>query len=196
MIGLPAGMGEESRLAYQFALELAKELIALSTGIITLVVAFSKDIFKRTPSLPARAVLTAALICYLISMWFGIGHIQSLTGSLEWAAIEISADSARGISVSANQFLHLPDSDSTARDSAREHLSNEGVIIGESAKADALRQIWFFFSGTVLVVLYSTLMLMSLRRLGSSGARREGHEAQAPISAATTTPKAHQRAGA
>jgi hypothetical protein len=153
-------MQEESKLAYQFALEVAKQLITLSTAIITLSIAFAKDVFKKTPSALARLALTLALLCYLASIRFGVGHIQALTGSLEWAAIERSAavlDSGRATADAASTYLQ-PKSD-RLRILARQYLSQTGVIIGESAKVDARRQIWLFFAGTSLVVVFVVLML-------------------------------------
>ena len=72
-------MHEESTLAYQFALEVAKQLITLSTGILALTVTFTKDIFKRSPSFVARGVLVASWACYLSAIWYGTQHIQALT---------------------------------------------------------------------------------------------------------------------
>jgi len=160
-------MNEESKLAYQFGLEVAKQLITLSTAIIGVTVTFTKDVFKETPSVPARLLLFASWVCYLASMWFGIGHIQSLTGSLEWASIERTAvsDSAGNLRARSWAVAYLgattPD---TVQASARMRLAETGVIIGDSAKSDARWQIRLFFAGTLLGVAYGVIHLSTKQK--------------------------------
>ena len=153
-------MPEESKLAYDFALELARQLITLSTGILAISVAFSKDIFKRAPSGLALTALALSSVLYLASIWKGVGHIQALTGSLEWAAIEQTSRPADDLgSVRAAQAYLSPTSTDEEFDVARGELASAGVLIGDSAKRDAVWQIRLFFAGTILVTIYGVLML-------------------------------------
>ena len=157
-------MLDESKLAYQLALEVAKQLITISTAIITLSVTLGKDVFKQSPGVAARFILAGALTCYLLSIWYGIGHIQSLTGSLEMSAIQRAAVPDSGVATQAARAFLDSASDSAAIARAREHLSDLGVTIGSSAKYDASRQIQFFLWGTVLVVGYVATLLFSRTR--------------------------------
>jgi hypothetical protein len=153
-------MSEEAKLAYQFALELAKQLITLSTGILTITVALSKDVFKSPGS---RIAIVGSWLCFLISIWFGINHIQALTGNLESVALERTA---RGTppnpdSGLARRYL-LSEADSssneeppqTAHDALKDSVSDAGILIGVSAKQDAQWQILTFIGGTVFAILY------------------------------------------
>ena len=66
---------------FQFANELAKQLITLSTGILALSITFTKDIIK---GLPPRAgwLLKAAWVSYFFCIIFGIWTMMALTGTL------------------------------------------------------------------------------------------------------------------
>ena len=156
----------ESKQAYDFALEVAKQLITLSTAIITLTVALSKDVFKSQPRPSARVALVLSWAAYLASIWYGVQHIQGLTGSLEWASIERAARGAREAdrqdSVLAARYLD-PRSSATTQDSARQRMSLTGVLIGQSAKANAIIQLDTFVVATGLAVLYGVLMLFGTR---------------------------------
>ncbi len=164
-------MQDESRLAYQSALEVAKQLITLSTAIITLCIALTRDVFKRAPSAVAKGILSLALICYLLSIWNGIGHIQGLTGSLEWSAVEqVAAGNQAGPRKESAAGVYLRAESDSAVNAAREYLSRAGVFIGDSAKVDAVRQIKWFFRGTVLVVAFILVLMFSRAK----GAAAEG----------------------
>jgi hypothetical protein len=69
------------KLALQFASDLSKQLITLSTGIIVITITFTKDILKRV-SLNKQGLLGWAWAIYLISVIFGIFSLMSLTGVL------------------------------------------------------------------------------------------------------------------
>jgi hypothetical protein len=75
-------MTKEIEKAFDFAADLAKQLITLATGIIALIIAF----FEK--SLPAHTTgilvtyLKGPLVCFLFSIFFGIGALMALTGQL------------------------------------------------------------------------------------------------------------------
>lgn len=68
--------------SFDFAADLSKQLITLSSGIIALTVTFAKDIFKSAPA-DAQDWLIAAWIAYFISILGGIWHLMALTGTLD-----------------------------------------------------------------------------------------------------------------
>jgi hypothetical protein len=67
--------------AFDFAMELAKQLISLSIGILGVSITFTKDFFKYVPKW-VKYILTISWIAYFLSITFGILHIMALTGSL------------------------------------------------------------------------------------------------------------------
>jgi hypothetical protein len=77
-------MDERRKKALDFASDLAKQLITLSTGILAITITFSKDIVK-SPSTPRAATITMLLAwgIYLFSIIFGIWTLMALTGELE-----------------------------------------------------------------------------------------------------------------
>lgn len=164
-------MLDESAQAYEFALEVATQLITLATAIIGLSVTFAKDVFNRTPSRLASTLLLLGWLSYVVSIWFGIGHIRALTGSLEWTAIEraavMRADTSRSDSLwveqrrAASDFLGsmtVPNDTTTVP--PRERLARTGVMVGISARKEADRQIWAFLVGTILTVMYGGTLLL------------------------------------
>lgn len=74
-------MDEQIKLAFTFASDLSKQLITLSTGILAITIAFTKDIVKRVSAFGAF-VLAAAWFFYLLSVICGIWVLMALTGTL------------------------------------------------------------------------------------------------------------------
>jgi hypothetical protein len=74
-------MDEKDKKAFDFAAELAKQLITLATGTIALTITFSKDFLQKTPN-SARPWALWAWGVLLTSVVFGIWTIMALTGSL------------------------------------------------------------------------------------------------------------------
>jgi hypothetical protein len=78
-------MNDQTKLAFEFASELSKQLITLSTGILALTITFTKDIVGVAGK-PIRLLLFSWVL-YLVSIFFGIWSLMALTGSL--APLEI-----------------------------------------------------------------------------------------------------------
>jgi hypothetical protein len=74
-------MDPQIKLAFEFASDLTKQLITLSTGIIVITIAFTKDILSRI-SKSQRWLLGSAWVLYLISVICGIFSLMALTGAL------------------------------------------------------------------------------------------------------------------
>jgi hypothetical protein len=77
-------MDEHRKKAFDFASDVAKQLITLSTGIIAVSVTFSKDIVKNTANSKYAIILMAVgSFIYLLSILAGLWHLYALTGELE-----------------------------------------------------------------------------------------------------------------
>ena len=74
-------MDEVTQKAFDFASDLTKQLITLSTAILTLTAVLTKLIFERVPK-RMMPTLRAAWMFYLASILFGIAHLMALTGTL------------------------------------------------------------------------------------------------------------------
>lgn len=77
-------MDETQKKAFDFASDLTKQLITLSTAILTLMVAFTKDILINFHlSSLQRGILVLSWVLYLISICFGLLTYMAITGNLD-----------------------------------------------------------------------------------------------------------------
>jgi hypothetical protein len=74
-------MDDATRLGFEFAKEVATQLITLSTGLLTLTITFSKEVF-RTPPATGRRMLPFAWTTHVVSLGFGVLTLMALTGTL------------------------------------------------------------------------------------------------------------------
>ena len=75
-------MEENQKKAFDFAVDLTKQLITLSTAIITLTVTFSKDILGGVDDSNKYLLLTS-WIFFIISIFLGVLTLMALTGNLD-----------------------------------------------------------------------------------------------------------------
>jgi hypothetical protein len=75
-------MGANVEKAFDFAQESTKQILTLSTAILTLTITFQKDIVGAA-SAGDRWALTAAWISFLTSIVFGLATLLNLAGNLE-----------------------------------------------------------------------------------------------------------------
>lgn len=75
-------MDEKGIKAFEFAQDTVKQLITLSTAIISLTVTFSKDIIS-SPNADQQSLLLSSWIMFLLSILFGVCTLCTLAGSLE-----------------------------------------------------------------------------------------------------------------
>lgn len=89
-------MNQSLQLGFEFASELSKQIITLSTGILALTITFHKDVLEGQPRRADR-LLAWAWAALLLAVLFGIWHLMALTGHLvsPEGASEIGS-SARG----------------------------------------------------------------------------------------------------
>ncbi|GAT63506.1 hypothetical protein [Paludibacter jiangxiensis] len=76
-------MKENEKKAFDFAADVTKQLITLSTAIITITITFSKDIISNFENNPAKDYLLWAWILFIATVFFGIWTLLALTGSLQ-----------------------------------------------------------------------------------------------------------------
>ena len=77
-------MNEEIRVtkSFDFAADITKQLIALSTAIISLCVAFTDKIFSSDVAQSYSGWLLASLISFVVSIILGILTLMALAGHL------------------------------------------------------------------------------------------------------------------
>lgn len=75
-------MKENQKKSFDFAADITKQLITLSTAIITLTVTFSKDIVGVGDTLP-KILLVWTWGIFILSIFFGILTLMALTGTLQ-----------------------------------------------------------------------------------------------------------------
>lgn len=80
-------MQEHEKKAFDFASDLTKQLITLSTGIVTLSVTFSKDIIGEVDDSKSYILFTS-WIAFILSLLFGVLTLMALTGNLDPKEVE------------------------------------------------------------------------------------------------------------
>jgi hypothetical protein len=82
-------MDDRTKKSFDFASDLTKQVITLSSGIIAFTVTFNRD-FVKPESTPKTAiwVLTFAWMSYLISIIAGVVTLMGLTGQLQPVGME------------------------------------------------------------------------------------------------------------
>lgn len=75
-------MKENQKKAFDFASDVTKQLITLSTAIITITITFSKDIINFADT-SVKNYLLWAWILFIATVFFGIWTLLALTGTLQ-----------------------------------------------------------------------------------------------------------------
>jgi len=75
-------MDEQLKKAFDFAQEVAKQLITLSTAVIAITLTYSKD-FADHASGNTRQLVVFSWYFFLVSILFGLWTLMALTGNLE-----------------------------------------------------------------------------------------------------------------
>ncbi len=76
-------MDDRIKAAFDFAQESTKQFIALSSGIIALMITFQKDFIGGSVPAEAKLYLLGSWLLLLLSVFFGLWTLLALTGSLE-----------------------------------------------------------------------------------------------------------------
>ena len=72
---------DQTKAAFASAADWSKQLVTLSTGIVTLTVSFSDKLFAN-PSTTEKTLLWASWVAHLIAILAGVMVLGSLTGAL------------------------------------------------------------------------------------------------------------------
>lgn len=106
-------MDDQTKKAFDFASDVTKQLITLSTGIIALTMTFLKD-YAASASEPLKKCLALGWGFFLLSVFFGLWTMLALTGSLgpkHGAAVnldtKLSALSIRGRNITYPSFMQI-----------------------------------------------------------------------------------------
>lgn len=75
-------MKENQKKAFDFAADTTKQLITISTAIITLTVTFSKDILGNSVDSP-KTLLICTWAVFIVSIICGVLTLMTLTGTLQ-----------------------------------------------------------------------------------------------------------------
>lgn len=86
-------MKENQKKAFDFAADVTKQLITLSTAIITITITFSKDIVNFVDT-SVKNYLLWAWILFIATVFFGIWTLLALTGNLQPLKKEKNNDDA------------------------------------------------------------------------------------------------------
>src|SRR5947209_20194535 len=150
-------MEERIKKAFDFASDSTKQLITLSTGIVTLTITFGKDVFQNVPFY-AKVLLVIAWVIYLLSIIFGILTLLSLTGTLE-PVPDPSAAAGGGGRVPPLPLGDVPAGASAVPEPSIRH----GTITGFS-----ILQILTFLGATILIVVIGFASISTDRASSSS----------------------------
>jgi hypothetical protein len=99
-------LDEDKKKAFDFAGETTKQLITLSTGIVTITLTFAKDILKVEQS-ANKIVLMLSWVFFLISIIFGVWTLMALTGELEQIGSKKHIPTIRGKNVTVPSALQI-----------------------------------------------------------------------------------------
>jgi hypothetical protein len=123
-------MNEQENKAFDFAADLTKQLITLSTGIVTITLLLSKDLIGP------RLLAVWAWAFYLLSTVFGLWALMGLTGTLAPIKTKPKSPAAGKPAPSAATGLE------------------EKFEIGKNARIPAALQIGAFGLATLLTLAY------------------------------------------
>ena len=88
-------LSESQKKAFDFAQELTKQVITLSTAVITVTISFFKDIFGATVPSLAKILLACGWGVFTLSIVFGVMTLMGMTGSLATGISSIHGTNAR-----------------------------------------------------------------------------------------------------
>lgn len=75
-------MDEQRKKAFDFAQDVAKQLITLATAVITITLTYNKDFAKHATE-GNRQLVVFSLYLFLVSILFGLWTLMALTGNLQ-----------------------------------------------------------------------------------------------------------------
>lgn len=149
-------MREEHKKAFDFASDVTKQLITLSTVIITITITFSKDIITFTDT-SAKNYLFWAWILYILTIFFGIWTLMALTGSLQPMKKQAKKTETNG-----GDNSEISESVEEVQDIAQECSINSGNI-----RVPSILQIVCFIVALSLTITYGYNSLSDSKKLAN-----------------------------
>jgi hypothetical protein len=137
-------MTEQVKKAFDFAADSTKQLITLSTAILTLTITFGKDVLQKVPAGTTQK-LTYSWVIYLVSIFFGIATLLALTGTLDPIKKKARGKGTDQEKVGTEEEVKAA--------GASEQGSQPFTIQGLNVRFFSILQILSFLIATVLVVM-------------------------------------------
>ena len=132
---------EAIKKSYDFAADLAKQMITLSTAIITICVAFTGKVFTSESATENSSWLFYALIAFVVSISLGIFSLMGLTGQLA--------------STRDENVAPAPPQDGTPAPQGRSDAQSTDLgIYNSTNRWTSILQVLFFIVGLMLSITY------------------------------------------
>ena len=143
-------MEEQVKKAFDFAADSTKQLITLSTAILTLTITFGKDVLQKVDS-GTKQNLTYSWVVYLVSIFFGILTLLALTGTLD--PIKKKKKKTAAAEQNVNVTVEASAKPDTATSAAVGERNPVATIQGTNVRLFSILQIATFLVATTLVVI-------------------------------------------
>lgn len=143
-------MKEEDRIkmSFGFAADVSKQLIALSTAIITLCVALADKLFSSQAIKSNSIWLLIALILFVLSIFLGLLCLMAITGTLGKPEADAS------ISEKEERTEDSIASDSIQDVEPKPGGRNNGTIYQSNIRGLMITQIFIFLGGLILSIIF------------------------------------------
>lgn len=141
---------ERIKKSYDFAADLSKQMITLSTAIITLCVAFTDKVFTSEAAQANSIWLMWSLGVFVVSISVGVFHLMGLTGQLG------KEDVAQNATHQDSQAAAQEGNENRDGESREEtSVSNQDVsIYSPTNRITSLIQVLTFVAGLALALTY------------------------------------------
>lgn len=100
-------MDEQRKKAFDFAQDVAKQLITLATGVIAITLTFSKDFATHAGGGGVHQLVAFSWYFFLVSILCGLWTLLALTGNLEPSAPSDDPPSIRTVNVTLPAVLQI-----------------------------------------------------------------------------------------
>ena len=133
-------------MSFSFAADIAKQLIALSTAIITLCVALADKLFSSQAIRSNSVLLLVALGLFVLSIFSGLLCMMAITGTL--GKPNTDTDTKEKPDDTTGQTTKQQERDATVKD------LNKGTIYQSNISFLMKTQIFIFLAGVVLSLVF------------------------------------------
>lgn len=137
-------MKENQKKAFDFAAETTKQLITISTAIITLTVTFSKDIIGNEEHAP-KALLILTWLVFILSIISGVVTLMALTGTLQPMKKRQNSNSSNSNSTASPTTAPIP---FQKDDSSKININNGNI------RLFSIFQVAFFLSAIIMTGIF------------------------------------------